>query len=164
MAMMGAATATGENRAKKAAEQAIASPLLDDVDLSGARGVLVNITSSSSLTLEELHEVMNCFQFAASEATVIVGSVFDEAMGDELRVTIVATGLGSIVNKKPKPILVPQVQLRTGTHDVPMVDYRELDMPAVMRTGRHHAATVEAMKQSGVETLDIPSFLRKQAD
>jgi cell division protein FtsZ len=85
-------------------------------------------------------------------------------MGDELRVTIVATGLGAI--KKPKPMLVPQPQemLRTGTHDMPSIDYRELDMPAVMRTGRHHAATVEAMKQSGVETLDIPSFLRKQAD
>jgi len=164
MAMMGAATATGENRAKKAAEQAIASPLLEDVDLSGARGVLVNITSSSTLTLEELHEVMNCFQFAASEATVIVGSVFDEAMGDELRVTIVATGLGSPRVKQSKPVLVPQAQLRTGTHDAPTVDYRELEMPAVIRTGRHHAATVEAMKQSGVDTLDIPSFLRKQAD
>ncbi len=164
MAMMGAATATGENRAKKAAEQAIASPLLEDVDLSGARGVLVNITSSSTLTLEELHEVMNCFQFAASEATVIVGSVFDESMGDELRVTIVATGLGSPRAKQSKPVLVPQVQLRTGTHDIPNVDYRELEMPAVIRTGRHHAATVEAMKQSGVDTLDIPSFLRKQAD
>jgi cell division protein FtsZ len=166
MAMMGAATASGEDRAKKAAEQAIASPLLEDVDLSGARGVLVNITSSSSLTLEELHDVMNCFQFAASEATVIVGSVFDEAMGDELRVTIVATGLGAIRKTKPMPTLVPepQVQLRTGTYDLPSVDYRDLEMPAVMRTGRHHAATVEAMKQSGVETLDIPSFLRKQAD
>jgi cell division protein FtsZ len=164
MAMMGAATATGENRAKKAAEQAIASPLLEDVDLSGARGVLVNITSSSTLTLEELHEVMNCFQFAATEATVIVGSVFDETMGDELRVTIVATGLGSPRAKQAKPVLVPQAQLRTGTHDIPSVDYRELEMPAVIRTGRHHAATVEAMKQSGVDTLDIPSFLRKQAD
>ena len=165
MAMMGAATATGENRAKKAAEQAIASPLLEDVDLSGARGVLVNITSSSTLTLDELHEVMNCFQFAASEATVIVGSVFDESMGDELRVTIVATGLGAIAAKKqPKPVLVPQVQLRTGTHDVPSVNYNDLDIPAVIRTGRHHAATVEAMKQSGVDPLDIPSFLRKQAD
>jgi cell division protein FtsZ len=164
MAMMGAATATGENRAKKAAEQAIASPLLEDVDLSGARGVLVNITSSSTLTLEELHEVMNCFQFAATEATVIVGSVFDETMGDELRVTIVATGLGSPRNKQSKPVLVPQAQLRTGTHDLPSVDYRELEMPAVIRTARHHAATVEAMKQSGVDTLDIPSFLRKQAD
>jgi cell division protein FtsZ len=164
MAMMGAASASGEGRAQRAAEQAIASPLLEDVDLSGARGVLVNITSSSNLTLEELHEVMNCFQFAATEATVIVGSVFDEAMGDELRVTIVATGLGSVMRKQqPKPVLVPQAQLRTGTHDAPAIDYTELDMPAVMRSGRHREA-VEAMKQSGVDTLDIPSFLRKQAD
>jgi cell division protein FtsZ len=164
MAMMGAASASGEGRAQRAAEQAIASPLLEDIDLSGARGVLVNITSSSNLTLEELHEVMNCFQFAASEATVIVGSVFDEAMGDEMRVTIVATGLGSVVRKQqPKPVLVPQQQLRTGTHDAPNIDYSELDMPAVIRTGRHREA-VEAMRQSGVDTLDIPSFLRKQAD
>jgi cell division protein FtsZ len=107
---------------------------------------------------------MNCFQFAASEATVIVGSVFDEDMGDEMRVTIVATGLGSVVRKQqPKPVLVPQQQLRTGTHDAPSIDYSELDMPAVIRTGRHREA-VEAMRQSGVDTLDIPSFLRKQAD
>lgn len=164
MAMMGAATASGEDRARRAAEQAIASPLLEDVDLSGARGVLVNITSSSNLTLEELHEVMNCFQFAASEATVIVGSVFDEAMGDAMRVTIVATGLGApLARKQPKPVLAYEKQLRTGTHDAPMVNYNELDMPAVIRTGRHREA-VEAMKQSGVDPLDIPSFLRKQAD
>jgi cell division protein FtsZ len=163
MAMMGSAAASGENRAQRAAEQAIASPLLEDVDLTGARGVLVNVTSSSEITLEEFHEVMNCFQFAASEATVIVGSVFDENMGDELRVTIVATGLGEIRKPQTRPVLVPQVQLRTGTHDAPMVDFSELDMPAVMRSGRHREA-VEAMKQSGVETLDIPSFLRKQAD
>jgi len=163
MAMMGSAAATGENRAQRAAEQAIASPLLEDVDLTGARGVLVNVTSSSEITLEEFHEVMNCFQFAASEATVIVGSVFDESMGDELRVTIVATGLGEVRKPQARPVLVPQAQLRTGTHDAPMVDFSELDMPAVMRSGRHREA-VEAMKQSGVETLDIPSFLRKQAD
>jgi cell division protein FtsZ len=163
MAMMGSAAASGENRAQRAAEQAIASPLLEDVDLTGARGVLVNVTSSSEITLEEFHEVMNCFQFAASEATVIVGSVFDENMGDELRVTIVATGLGEIRKPQTRPVLVPQAQLRTGTHDAPMVDFSELDMPAVMRSGRHREA-VEAMKQSGVETLDIPSFLRKQAD
>jgi cell division protein FtsZ len=163
MAMMGSAAASGENRAQRAAEQAIASPLLEDVDLTGARGVLVNVTSSSEITLEEFHEVMNCFQFAASEATVIVGSVFDENMGDELRVTIVATGLGEIRKPQVRPVLVPQAQLRTGTHDAPMVDFSELDMPAVMRSGRHREA-VEAMKQSGVETLDIPSFLRKQAD
>jgi hypothetical protein len=154
MAMMGAASASGEDRARRAAEQAIASPLLEDVDLSGARGVLV--TSSSNLTLEELHEVMNCFQFAASEATVIVGSVFDEAMGDEMRVTIVATGLGApLARKQPKPVLAYEKQLRTGTHDAPMVNYNELDMPAVIRTGRHREA-VEAMKQSGVDPLDIP--------
>jgi cell division protein FtsZ len=133
------------------------------VDLSGARGVLVNITSSSNLTLEELHEVMNCFQFAASEATVIVGSVFDEEMGDTMRVTIVATGLGTpMARKQPKPSLVYETK-RTGTHDAPQVDYGALDMPAVIRTGRHREA-VEAMKQSGVDPLDIPSFLRKQAD
>lgn len=165
MAMMGAATASGDMRAKKAAEQAIASPLLEDMDLSGARGVLVNITSSSNLTLDELHEVMNCFQFAASEATVIVGSVFDESMGDELRVTIVATGLGAPAKaKQAKPVLVPQVQLRTGTHDALPVDYNALDIPAVIRTGRHREATVKALADSGVDTLDIPSFLRKQAD
>ena len=163
MAMMGAASASGENRAQRAAEQAIASPLLEDVDLSGARGVLVNITSSSSITLEEFHEVMNCFQFAAAEATVIVGSVFDENMGDELRVTIVATGLGAIRKPQAKPVLAYEKQVRTGTHDAPLVDFNELEMPAVYRTGRHREA-VEAMKQSGVETLDIPSFLRKQAD
>jgi cell division protein FtsZ len=163
MAMMGSAVASGENRAQRAAEQAIASPLLEDVDLTGARGVLVNVTSSSEITLEEFHEVMNCFQFAASEATVIVGSVFDENMGDDLRVTIVATGLGEVRKPQARPVLVPQAQLRTGTHDAPVVDFNELDMPAVMRSGRHREA-VEAMKQSGVETLDIPSFLRKQAD
>jgi len=163
MAMMGAASAAGEGRAQRAAEQAIASPLLEDVDLSGARGILVNITSSSNLTLEELHEVMNCFQFAAAEATVIVGSVFDENMGDELRVTIVATGLGSLRKPQTKPVLAYEKQLRTGTHDAPLVNFNELETPAVYRSGRHREA-VEAMKQSGVETLDIPSFLRKQAD
>lgn len=163
MAMMGSASASGEGRARRAAEQAIASPLLEDVDLSGARGVLVNITSSSNLTLEEFHEVMNCFKFAAAEATVIVGSVFDENMGDELRVTIVATGLGAIRKPQAKPVLVQQSQLRTGTHDASPVDFNDLEMPAVYRTGRHRE-TVEAMKQSGVDPFDIPSFLRKQAD
>jgi len=168
MAMMGAASASGEDRARVAAEKAIASPLLEDVDLSGARGVLVNITSSSSLTLEELHEVMNCFQFAAQEATVIVGSVFDEDMGDELRVTIVATGLGKVgARRQPKPVLVaPSYEgQRTGTDDMPVANYGELERPTVMRSGRSAAvATVEQLRQSGMDMLDIPSFLRKQAD
>ncbi|MDO8412614.1 MAG: cell division protein FtsZ [Gallionellaceae bacterium] len=163
MAMMGSATASGPDRAKRAAESAMSSPLLEDVNLAGARGVLVNISSNSSLTLREYKEVTNSVQFAVEDATVIVGSVFDEGMGDELRVTIVATGLSSLERKQAKPELV--YGLRTGTHDEPVsvVNYKELEMPAVMRNGRHREA-VEAMKQSGVDTLDIPSFLRKQAD
>lgn len=164
MAMMGSATASGSDRAKVAAERAMSSPLLEDVNLAGARGVLINISSNSKLTLKELREITNSVQFAVEEATVIVGSVFDESMGDELRVTIVATGLGSpLERKQTKPELV--YGLRTGTHNEPVFasNYKELEMPAVIRNGRHREA-VEAMRQSGVDTLDIPSFLRKQAD
>lgn len=169
MAMMGSATASGTDRAQKAAKSAMSSPLLEDVDLSGARGVLVNITASANFTMREYKDVMNSVRgVAAEDATVIVGQVFDENMGDALRVTIVATGLGSPGRlSQPKPVLAYEQVQRTGTHDAPgamAVDYRELEMPAVMRTNRHREATVEAMKQSGVDTLDIPSFLRKQAD
>ena len=167
MAMMGSAVASGPDRAKIAAERAIASPLLEDIDMTGARGVLVNITSTSSLKVREMEEVMACVQFAAEEATVILGSVFDESMGDELRVTVVATGLGGpLENKKAKPELVyiEQESRRTGTHDMPMsnVNYGELETPTIMRSGRR--AAVDAMEKSGVDTYDIPSFLRKQAD
>ncbi len=170
MAMMGSAIASGPDRARIAAERAIASPLLEDVDMSGARGVLVNITSSSSLKLKELEEVMECVQFAAEEATVIVGSVFDENMGEELRVTVVATGLGAQqARRQPKPEVVyrgEETCLRTGTDNEPIagsgINYTELDTPAVMRRGRRE--TIDAMEKSGMDTLDIPSFLRKQAD
>jgi len=169
MAMMGSAVASGSDRARVAAERAIASPLLEDVDMTGARGVLVNITSSSQLKLKEIDDVMESVQFAAEEATVIVGSVFDETMGDELRVTVVATGLGAPqTRKQPKPEIVYQNQdyQRTGTHDEPIanagVNYPELDTPAFIRSGRR--AAVDAMEKSGMDTLDIPSFLRKQAD
>ncbi len=169
MAMMGSAIANGADRARTAAERAIASPLLEDVDMSGARGVLVNITSSSSLKLKEIDDVMECVQFAAEEATVIVGSVFDEAMGDEMRVTVVATGLGApMARKQPKPEVVYRgEELRTGTDNEvvisnPGVNYTELDTPAVMRRGRRE--TIDAMEKSGMEMLDIPSFLRRQAD
>jgi len=165
MAMMGSATSTGTDRAQKAAKSAMSSPLLEDVDLSGARGVLVNITASANFTMREYKDVMGCVRsVAADDATVIVGQVFDENMGDALRVTIVATGLGKPRASQQKPVLAYEQQQRTGTNDAVGVDYRELEMPAVMRTNRHREATVEAMKQSGVETLDIPSFLRKQAD
>jgi len=168
MAMMGSAIASGADRARTAAERAIASPLLEDVDMTGARGVLVNITSSSSLKLKELEDVMECVQFAAEEATVIVGSVFDEAMDDELRVTVVATGLGAqVARKQTKPEVVyrgEETVIRTGTDNEPIADvnYGELETPAIMRSGRR--AAVDAMEKSGVDTYDIPSFLRKQAD
>ncbi len=167
MAMMGSAIASGQDRARVAAERAIASPLLEDVDMSGARGVLVNITSSNSLKLKEIDDVMECVQFAAEEATVIVGSVFDETMGDEMRVTVVATGLGAPqARKQAKPEIIYNNQdyQRTGTNDEPManVNYGELETPTIMRSGRR--AAVDAMEKSGVDTYDIPSFLRKQAD
>ena len=161
MAMMGSAQASGADRARMAAEQAVASPLLEDVNLSGARGVLVNITASDDMNLEEVYEVMNTIRsFTAEDATVIFGTVLDSTLRDELRVTVVATGLGSPVNRQQsKPLSI----VKTGTDNEPMmVDYTELEQPAVMR--RRRDAQVEAMKQSGVELLDIPAFLRKQAD
>lgn len=162
MAMMGSAVATGLDRAHSAAEQAVASPLLEDVNLAGARGVLVNITASNSLKMKEVHEVMNTIKsFTAEDATVIVGTVIDDAMDERLRVTMVATGLGSAVNRpQQKPLSV----VKTGTDGVPLeVNYGDLEAPAVMRR-RSRDAAVEAMKQSGVDMLDIPAFLRKQAD
>jgi len=164
----GSAEAAGVDRARAAADAAAASPLLEDVNLAGARGVLVNITASRSLKMREVHEVMNTIRaFTADDATVIFGTVIDENMGDNLRVTIVATGLGSATNRvQAKTLQV--INNRTGTNDGTQahgngsVDYGALDQPAVMR--RRRDATVEAMRQSGVEILDIPAFLRKQAD
>ena len=162
VAMMGSATASGPERAQMAAEQAVHSPLLEDIHLAGARGVLVNITASRTMKLKEVHEVMNTIRsFTAEDATVIYGSVVDDAIGDALRVTIVATGLGGSVSQR-QPVM--QVVTRTGTDDAvgSGVNYEELDQPTALR--RRRDTTVEAMRHSGVEMLDIPAFLRKQAD
>ncbi len=163
VAMMGSATASGPERAQMAAEQAVHSPLLEDIHLSGARGVLVNITASHTMKLKEVHEVMNTIRsFTAEDATVIYGSVIDEAIGDALRVTIVATGLGGQAAQR-NPVPMMQVVARTGTDDATGgVNYDELDQPTALR--RRRDVTVEAMRHSGVEMLDIPAFLRKQAD
>ena len=163
MAMMGSAAAVGPDRARMAAQQAVASPLLEDVNLAGARGVLVNVTASTSFKMKEYYEVMNTIKgFTAEEATVIVGTVIDENIGDELRVTIVATGLGSpVARQQPKPVIV-----KTGTDDYSSatVEYQTNEAePTVFRSNRREAQ-VEALKQSGMEYLDIPAFLRKQAD
>ncbi len=166
MAMMGSASASGIDRARIAAEAAVASPLLEGVNLSGARGVVVNITADkSSLKLRETKEVMNTIRsFAAEDATIIFGAVYDAAMGDELRVTVVATGLGQpAVARQAKPQLV--ISQKTGTDNVgmPGVDIGAADaLPAVIRKNR--ASTIEALTNSGVDKYDIPAFLRKQAD
>lgn len=164
MAMMGSAKAAGIGRAREAAEQAVACPLLEDINISDARGVLVNISASkATFQLQEMYDVMETIKaFAADSATVIVGTVYDESLEDALRVTIVATGLGKpLVRQNAKPMMVVQ---KTGTDNMAMaVDYNALEQPAVIRR-RNRDATVEAMRQSGVEMLDIPAFLRKQAD
>ncbi|HEX5392554.1 MAG TPA: cell division protein FtsZ [Rhodocyclaceae bacterium] len=171
-AMMGSATAAGVDRARIAAEQAVASPLLEGIELSGARGVLVNITSSHSLGMREVKEVMATIRnYAAEDATVIFGTVFDDSMEDQLRVTVVATGLGGKVAKK-QPVLtsVPSMAygLRTGTDNVMMeVNVGSADtngMPSVLHGRGARNAAVEAMTSSGMDKYDIPAFLRKQAD
>jgi len=166
MAMMGSAYSAGIDRARVAAEQAVASPLLEGVNLSGARGVVVNITASEGLKMREVHEVMRTVQsFAAEDAHIIFGAVYDESLADNLRVTVVATGLGNReAARHAKPQLVVQ---RTGTDNVALgsgvVDYGTLNSaPAVFRKNRH--STVQALAASGVDKYDIPAFLRKQAD
>ena len=144
--------------------------VLEGVDLSGARGVLVNITASPSLKMRETREVMNTIrEFAAEDATVIFGTVCEESIGDALRVTVVATGLGKAVARKAPPLTV----LRNGTDNLPAAgagvphaashDYSHLETPAVWRS-RDGAAVRAAVEDAAVERLDIPAFLRKQAD
>jgi len=167
MAMMGSAEASGPDRARIAAEQAVASPLLEDVNLANARGVLVNISASTSFKMKEYYDVMNTIKaFTAEDATVIVGNVMDENMGDNLRVTMVATGLnGAVARRQPKPELKVMTTVRDGTTNQPMFFGMEVEeeSPAVF-SSNNRRAQVEAMKMSGVEEYDIPAFLRKQAD
>jgi cell division protein FtsZ len=164
-AMMGTAIASGPDRARIAAEQAVACPLLEGVDLNGVRGVLVNITASSSLKMKETRTVMDHIQsFASADATVIFGTAYDESMGDNLRVTVVATGLG---RAKPKLVQMPEaaVGLRNGTDGLTMANGTEITAPTVMRgRGAQAQAQVRALETSGMEHYDIPAFLRRQAD
>ena len=164
-AMMGTAVSSGADRAKIAAEQAIACPLLEGVDLNGARGVLVNITASRSLKMRETREIMDRIRgFASDDATVIFGTAYDENMGDNLRVTVVATGLG---RAQARPMLVkePVEVVRTGTDNIPMATSPDMNVPSVLRNPRTQAsAQVRALETAGMEHYDIPAFLRRQAD
>src|SRR5690554_4129015 len=167
MAMMGTGRATGENRAREAAEAAIRSPLLEDVNLQGARGILVNITAGIDLSLGEYSEVGSTIEeFASSDATVVVGTVIDPEMSNELRVTVVATGLGAAVSAaaketKPAPtkVVVDNTRRSNG-----QIDYSALDRPAHLRANSHSSAAVAPLAEKDLEYLDIPAFLRRQAD
>src|SRR5690625_4187491 len=166
-AMMGTAVASGEDRAVVAAKQAIACPLLEGVDLHGARGILVNITSGRNLKLRETREIMNTIRgYAADDATVIFGTAYDDSMSDSLRVTVVATGLG----QKKGPELVhskDEEALRTGTDDAFVEGQEEKTKPDVFRSprsGQRASEQVRALETAGMDHFDIPAFLRKQAD
>ena len=159
MAMMGSGRASGENRAKEAAEAAVASPLLEDVNLAGARGILVNVTAGLDMSIGEFEEVGNTIKaFASEDATVVVGTVIDAEMGDELRVTVVATGLGheSVLSNK-------QVKLVVDKKNNGEVDYGQLDRPTVIRN-KAAADQYKGDSNTSMEYLDIPAFLRRQAD
>jgi cell division protein FtsZ len=174
MAMMGSGRASGENRAVEAAEAAIRSPLLEDVNLEGARGILVNITANEDLTLGEYSQVGSTIaEFASEHATVIVGTVIDPDMGDFISVTVVATGLVSNIKTVQKPAeKATKVVVDNTPRQQRRVDYHSLDKPTAIR--RQAASRPEPQGQgvyakavgadSDMEFLDIPAFLRKQAD
>jgi cell division protein FtsZ len=195
-AMMGTAVAGGPDRATKAADSAVACPLLEGIDLSGARGVLVLIAASkSTFKLAESRNAMNTIRrYAADDAHVIYGTAYDESLGDQLRVTVIATGLSSArkaaqgrdghdgrTGAPPLTVVQPQQHLRTGTHNLPILDqvamaptvaaapqqhsYEGLNTPSVWRSARSQAAAkVDALASNGMDEIEIPAFLRKQAD
>ena len=184
-AMMGTAIASGPDRANKAADAAVACPLLEGIDLSGARGVLVLIAANrNTFKLSESRNAMNTIRrYAAEEAHVIYGTAYDESLGDQLRVTVIATGLSPSRARAQTPIQVVHsapVQ-RTGTDNLPILsnalapttpvqtqppqhDYSALTTPSVWRNGRTAAAKVDALASNGMDEIEIPAFLRKQAD
>ena len=167
MAMMGSATASGENRARMAAEAAITSPFLEDINLAGARGILVNITAGIEMSVGEFEEVGSVIkEFASPDAEVVVGTVIDPESTGEMRVTVVATGLGRPAQAaQPAPAAPveherPVQVVRTGNGSV---DYRELEKPTVMRSSRSGDES-RTYRESDVEYYEIPTFLRKQAN
>ena len=195
-AMMGTAQATGPDRASKAAEAAVACPLLEGVDLSGARGVLVLIAANrSTFKLSETRNAMNAVRrYAAEDAHIKYGTIYDESLGDALRITVIATGLTSAQRARAQaPLSVVQQpvhqQLRTGTDNMPVLtqsvsmsaggsamaapgvghasggnEFAGMSVPSVWRHGRTAAAKVEALSSNGMDEIEIPAFLRKQAD
>jgi cell division protein FtsZ len=176
MAMMGSGAASGEGRAREAAEAAVSSPLLEDINLAGAHGILVNVTAGMDLSIGEFQEVGTIVkQFASEDATVVVGTVIDPELSNQVRVTVVATGLGrpASVMRPPQPHRETATR-DTGSHraDLPMRvvrraplssnDYAALDKPTVQR----QRAVGDGLRPEpeSDDLLDIPAFLRRQAD
>jgi len=157
-AMMGTGHATGEGRARQAADAAIACPLLEDVNLSGARGILVNITAGSDLGIEEFASVGEAVgEFASEDGLVVIGTVLDEGASDEVRVTVVATGLGEVAKQNKEVKLV--IPSNNGE-----VDYKSFDKPTVMRNKAVRQTGAAGPTTADPDYLDIPAFLRRQAD
>jgi len=184
MAMMGTGRGTGEDRAREAAEAAISSPLLEDVNLEGAKGILVNVTAGMDLSIGEFDEVGNVVKECASEdATVVLGTVIDPAMEGELRVTVVATGLGGAIQQRKPDLSIASgsrrqtVRVRSTPDHRNPVNYNDLDTPPVIRKrvdefGEFEGEEAPAKRavgqsfdtQADTDMLDIPAFLRRQAD
>jgi cell division protein FtsZ len=177
LAMMGSGIGTGEHRARVAAEMAVSSPLLEDINLAGAHGILVNVTAGLDLSIGEFEEVGNTVkQFAAEDATVVVGTVIEPEMQGELRVTVVATGLNRSAPKvaaAPQQAAAPAVAAGRRPGDVKLVaqrtrapapDYRHLDQPTAQRQTQRAVGDGLRANFGGEDLLDIPSFLRRQAD
>ena len=174
MAMMGTGSASGQNRAREATEAAIRNPLLEDINLQGARGILVNITAGPDLSLGEYATVGEIIEdIACDAATVKVGAVINPELGDELHVTVVATGLGQRIEKPMKVVDNTAVQTavtasaqtaRQQPADHAAVNYRDLDRPTVMRNQGGAATAAKLNPQDDLDYLDIPAFLRRQAD
>ncbi|MEI4988934.1 cell division protein FtsZ [Aeromonas caviae] len=160
-AMMGTGSASGDDRAEEAAEKAISSPLLEDVDLAGARGILVNITAGMDMTIEEFETVGNAVKaFASENATVVVGTVIDPEMHDELRVTVVATGIGA--ERKPDITLVKNNMVQERPARQPLIS--DALQSRVMEEAPAKVVNAEPQARREPDYLDIPAFLRKQAD
>ena len=163
MAMMGSGVASGADRARIAAEAAVSSPLLEDINLSGANGILVNVTAGVDLSIGEFQEVGDTVkQFASDDATVVIGTVIDPEMTDEIRVTVVATGLGQAVGVGERPIKVVRKAPPPITVKGREPNYNELEKPAVQR--KRAVGDGVSANESLEELLDIPAFLRRQAD
>lgn len=173
MAMMGTGSAVGEQRARQAAEAAIASPLLEDVNFSGARGILVNITAGLDMSIGEFEEVGDVVkEFISDDATVVVGTVIDPDMTDEMRVTVIVTGLGDARQRhqQAQPSQTHRARLIETMRSDGSFDYDELDRPAVVRKQAYSSPTASTTNRANgehvpdVDYLDIPAFLRRQEE